>query len=153
MHERHFNLGTPIRCEREAETAHLAGQFMEWLLTQSQEQPIVVSLEGNLGAGKSFFSRAMIQSVLPDARVKSPTYTLVEPYTLEGLNLYHWDLYRLCDPEELEYMGARDYFRPGTLHLVEWLEKGGAMMPPPMFQVSLTPCGEHCREVVISRLA
>jgi len=153
MHTGHFNFDTPIRCEGEQETARLAGQFMDWLLTQPQLQPIVVSLQGNLGAGKSFFCRSMIQSIVPAARVKSPTYTLVEPYAAGELTIYHWDLYRLCDAQELEYMGLRDYLRPHTLHLVEWWENGAGVMPPPHFQVSLIPCGAHCRDILIRNLA
>lgn len=97
----------------------------------------MIYLHGELGAGKTTLARGLLRGYGHQGPVKSPTYTLLEPYESAGLRIYHFDLYRLADPREVEYLGAEECFGPGNLCVVEWPERGGDALPAPDLRVRL----------------
>jgi tRNA threonylcarbamoyladenosine biosynthesis protein TsaE len=102
-------------------------------------------LKGELGSGKTTFVRGVFRGLGYQDKVKSPTYTLVEPYSLENFTIYHFDLYRFKDETEWDDAGFREYFNNTSICLVEWPEKVGHILPKPDISIELshTPYGRH----------
>ncbi len=120
----------------EAATARLAQRLAPALASGG-----VVYLEGDLGSGKTTFARALLRALGASARVKSPTYSLVECYELPALTVWHLDLYRIADPGELEWLGLDALDAPASLTLIEWPQRGAGRLPPPHLRVALQPAG------------
>ena len=112
----------------------------------------VVSLSGELGAGKSTFARGVLRALGARGSIKSPSYTLLETYELPAVHVVHLDLYRLVDPAELEHLGLADYHRPGFLWLIEWPERGAGRLPVPdlQFEFSITDQGHRIEKIETS---
>lgn len=117
--------------QSEADTECLASALAGLNLTGS------VWLSGDLGAGKTTLSRYWLQKMGHKGAVKSPTYTLVEPYVISGKPVYHADLYRLDDPEELDDIGFFDYFGSDSLVIIEWASRAATLLPEPNVIISL----------------
>jgi tRNA threonylcarbamoyladenosine biosynthesis protein TsaE len=116
----------------ESNTLAFAGRFYRALMPGC-----LVFLRGNLGAGKTTFVRGCLRAAGYQGAVKSPTFTLVEEYQLGGHAIYHFDLYRLAEPEELEWMGIRDYLRADAITFIEWPERGAGVLPAPDLDLTI----------------
>jgi len=147
-------------CRQEAETAKLAQAFavaIERLLRQNPSAHLNISLEGDLGAGKTTFSRYLIQSLGHEGKVKSPTYTLCEPYPIfknaESFTVHHFDLYRMRDPLEWQEAGFVEHFDVPGLCVIEWPDKAEGTLPLFDIQIQLIAgTDENERSISISAL-
>jgi tRNA threonylcarbamoyladenosine biosynthesis protein TsaE len=142
----------------ESETLRLAEKMSIFLRPNMN-----LYLKGELGAGKTTFVRGLLLGLGYQDKVKSPTYTLVEPYDLERFTIYHFDLYRFKDEHEWDDAGFREYFNNQSVCLVEWPEKAGHILPQPdisielshqsfgrhIHLVSFTSIGTECLKVIV----
>ncbi|PCH59793.1 MAG: tRNA (adenosine(37)-N6)-threonylcarbamoyltransferase complex ATPase subunit type 1 TsaE [SAR86 cluster bacterium] len=97
--------------------------------TATRDCAYILYLNGDLGSGKTTLSRGLVRAFGHSGAVKSPTYTLVEPYEFETLNVYHFDLYRLSHADEVDYLGVEDYFDSGSICIIEWPQRGEPRIP------------------------
>ncbi len=114
---------------------------------------LVLYLSGELGAGKTTLVRGLLRALGYPGRVKSPTYTLVEPYAVSRLHLYHFDFYRFKDETEWVSSGFREYFNPDTLCVVEWPERAAGLLAPADLVVTLQISGETRSALLVARSA
>ncbi|MBL4852024.1 MAG: tRNA (adenosine(37)-N6)-threonylcarbamoyltransferase complex ATPase subunit type 1 TsaE [Gammaproteobacteria bacterium] len=129
--------------ELHSDSATITESFAKVLAQCCETRPLVIYLRGELGAGKTTFCRGFIHGLGHEGNVKSPTYTMVEPYQLSGLTVYHFDLYRIGSYKELEEMGVRDYFNGQSLCLIEWPERAEGELVKADISVALAYVGDE----------
>ena len=122
-----------IELADEAATEALGGA-----LAAALSPGLLVFLHGQLGAGKTTLVRGLLRALGHQGPVRSPTYALVESYRVAGFELHHFDLYRLTDPDELEFMGLRDFLDGNAVCMIEWPERGSGMLPAADLEIDLS---------------
>ncbi|MCW8417395.1 tRNA (adenosine(37)-N6)-threonylcarbamoyltransferase complex ATPase subunit type 1 TsaE [Fluoribacter dumoffii] len=129
-----------------------ASEQFATLLAACLHPSLVITLSGDLGAGKTTLIRAMLRALGVQSAIKSPTFSLVESYTCNHLTIHHFDLYRIHHEEELEYLGFRDYFTQESICCIEWPENAGKTLPNVdiSFKLSIKGAG---REMQITALS
>ena len=124
--------------------------FAQTLATRPALGHAMLELRGDLGAGKTTFVRHLLKALGVTGRIKSPTYAVVEPYTLDDLNIWHFDFYRFNDPDEWEEAGFRDIFASPGLKLVEWPEKAGPHLPQADLLIAIEVLADDARALTLS---
>ena len=112
------------------------------------EAGMLVFLTGELGAGKTTWVRGVLRGLHHEGPVKSPTYTLLEPYYLQSFDVYHFDLYRVTDPQEIEFLGMRDYLDNTGVCLIEWPERAYTLLPEPDCRIEFLH-EDHGRRLIV----
>jgi len=142
-------------CRQEAQTAALAKQLaanFEQFLINLPGSHLNISLEGDLGAGKTTFARYLIQAMGHEGKVKSPTYTLCEPYLLQlkdqAITVHHFDLYRMRDPLEWQEAGFVEHFDVPGICLIEWPEKAEGTLPASDIQIQLSAGSDENERII-----
>ncbi len=136
---------------KEAKRVGSPEDMREFAADFAQQMPAkqLVFLSGDLGAGKTTFCQGFLHGLGHEGPVLSPTYGLVESYHLQSAVVHHFDLYRLDDPESLEWIGLRDYLAEDAIVLIEWPERALACLPEPDVVLRFTYCAEEVREVEV----
>lgn len=111
--------------------------------------PLIVAFHGDIGAGKTTIIRAMLRALGVDSAIKSPTFSLVESYSCDDFMVHHFDLYRIHQEEELEYIGFREYLSQHSVCCIEWAERAGFLLPIIDVHCSLT-IKDRGRELILS---
>ena len=124
--------------------------FAEALAAQAPVHHAFIALHGDLGAGKTTLVRHLLRALGVEGRIKSPTYAVVEPYELPGLNIWHFDFYRFANPREWEEAGFRDIFASPGLKLTEWPEKAGSLLPTADLDITLHALSDTARTATLS---
>ena len=125
--------------------------FAQALAGRPAAAEALIELQGDLGAGKTTFARHLLAALGVHGRIKSPTYAVVEPYTLEnGLNIWHFDFYRFNNPREWEEAGFRDIFASAGLKLVEWPGKAGEYLPQADLVLAIEVLADETRQVTLT---
>ena len=114
----------PLFLASEKETINLGAELARYV-----SNPLTLTFKGQIGAGKTTLIRALLKSLGVEGTIKSPTFSIVEEYPLSQFKICHFDLYRIAHPEELEYIGFRDYFTADSVCLIEWPELAGEILP------------------------
>lgn len=138
-----------LKLSNENDTVEL-GKKLAKIVEQLKCSRLIAFLNGDLGAGKTTMTRGFVHGFGFEGNVKSPTYTLVEPYEKEHFSVYHFDLYRLADPEELEFLGIRDYFSKTSYCMIEWPEKAQGYLPQEDLVINMVYDGEAREAEVIA---
>jgi tRNA threonylcarbamoyladenosine biosynthesis protein TsaE len=148
--DHHLPIVKTIAWRNEGDTAAFAAQLARRFGGHSALRHAFLELQGDLGAGKTTFVRHLLRALGVQGRIKSPTYAVVEPHEVPGLNIWHFDFYRFADPREWEDAGFRDIFASPGLKIAEWPEKAAALLPKADLLIAITAQADESRDVVLT---